>query len=556
MNSESRRFRLGIWGLALGYFAFYLPYCVLLKATTDGLVPGVGAPPPFEMLPATGIATAVAMTLIMTATGWWKYATRVQVFGLGVPFPTRLTLISGIATAAIIYTTTLVYTFGGVSILLAMLLLRAGVLVLAPAVDTVFKRRVRWFSWAALGLSLLALAAAFLDVSSYRMTVGVVLTVAVYLTAYAIRLPCINKAGKSREDDATRRYFVEEQMVAMLALVAVPGAIALIGTGRIPLELRHGFTSFFSTPAIWPSLLIGVLYACLCFFGTRIYLDCRENTFCLPLNRCSSLLAAIAGSYALTFLYLRKPPGPGEVAGAGLIIFAILLLSPLHHFRRQLSRIEGLLSESQLIFQGLVTGSSGMEPADLRLLKAGVNKKKVPASREGDPVFVESLRRVFLFVCSGNTSRSPMAQAICTQEIARRLRVSTEELSNHNVRVISAGLAAKPGSPMKLQAQFALQRLQVGSKTHASQSLTRDIVEQAERIFCMTESQRHGVIADFFAPPDKVLLLDPQGDIEEPSETDSDAFLNCAKRIVTLVSKRLDEVGIAGQMLTASTTGD
>lgn len=513
MHREKRKFGLGIWGLSIGYFGFYLPYIALVKSTTNGLLPGVDAPSSFEILPATGIATAVVMTLIITAMGWWKYAGRFRIFGVSVPCPRRLTLISGVATAAIIYTTTLVYTFRGVSILLAMLMLRGGVLLFAPAVDIAFKRRVRWFSWIAFGLTLLAVVAAFSDVSTYHMTFAVVLTVAVYLTGYAIRLPCVNRLTKTAESSVTYRYFVEEQMVAMAALVAVPGAIALLGSGSIAAELRTGYTSFFATPAIWPALIIGALYACLCFFGTRIYLDRRENTFCIPLNRCSSLLSAIVASYGLALVFGERPPGIGELAGAALVIIAILFLSPLHHFRLW------------------------------------------PRREKVEPMYMEGLRGVFLFVCSGNTSRSPMAQAICSQEIARRLRVSVDELSTRNVSVISAGLAAKPGSPMKRHAQLALERLQVGFSHHASQSLTPQIAERADRIFCMTQSHRQRVIEEFSVPPDKVQLLDPHGDIEEPLESDSEAFLNCASRIWTLISKRLDEPGINGPALAESTTG-
>jgi len=555
MNTEGRSFSVGIWGLAIGYFSFYLPYIALVKATTDGLLPGVKAPTGFQMLPATGMATIATMLLILTAMGWWKHAGRRRVFGLSIPCPTRWTLISGVGTAAIIYSTTLIYTFRGVSILLAMLLLRAGVLILAPTIDTIFKKRVRWFSWVALGFTLLGVAAAFWDVSSYHLTFAVVLTLAFYLAGYTVRIPCMNKLAKSPDQYATFRYFVEEQIVAMIALIAVPGAVALVGKGGIAGEVSHGFTSFFATPAIWPSLLIGALYACLSVFGTLIYLDRRENTYCIPLNRCSSVLSAIAGSYALTSLFAVGPPRTGELAGATLIVIAILFLSPLHHFRRQVVRIKSLLPESQLIYLGSVTGNAGMEQDSSTVVKAAVDR--VPPLPAGiEPFYVKGLKRVFLFVCSGNTSRSPMAQAICNQEIARRLRVSVEELSTHNVRVISAGLRVRPGSPMKRQAQSALQRLQIDTKTHASQSLTRDIVEQAERIFCMTQSQRQDVIADFFAPPEKVLLLDPHGDIEEPSESGSDAFLNCAQHIWTLISKRLDELGITGPMLTAGSIGD
>jgi protein-tyrosine-phosphatase len=512
MRPEKRKFGLGIWGLSIGYFVFYLPYVALVKATTKGLLSGVEAPSSLEMMPATGIGTVVVMTLIITAMGWWKYAGRVRLFGLSVPCPRRLTLISGVATAAIIYTTTLVFTFRGVSILLAILMLRGGVLLLAPVVDIAFKRRVRWFSWMALALTLLAGAAVFSDVSDYHMTFAVVLTVAVYLTGYAVRLPCINSLAKTAEPSVTYRYFVEEQMVAMAALMVVPGAIALFGSGSIATELRSGYTSFFATSAIWPSLFIGALYACLCYFGTRIYLDRRENTFCIPLNRCSSLLSAIVASYGLTLVLADRAPGTGELAGAVLVIIAILFLSPLHHFR--------LWPRREMV----------------------------------KPMYMDGLRGVFLFVCSGNTSRSPMAQAICTQEIARRLKISADELSSHNVTVISAGLAARPGSPMKRAAQQALERLRVSSGHHASQSLTPQMAERADRIFCMTQSHRQRVIEDFLVPPNKVQLLDPQGDIEEPQEIDSEAFLNCASRIWKLISKRLDESAMKGPALAEGTT--
>ena len=40
-----------------------------------------------------------------------------------------------------------------------------------------------------------------------------------------------------------------------------------------------------------PALLIGLGYACLYLFGTMIYLDAREFTFCVPVNRAGSLLS-------------------------------------------------------------------------------------------------------------------------------------------------------------------------------------------------------------------------------------------------------------------------
>jgi hypothetical protein len=52
------------------------------------------------------------------------------------------------------------------------------------------------------------------------------------------------------------------------------------------------------------------------------------------------------------------------------------------------------------------------------------------------------------------------------------------------------------------------------------------------------------VLEQFSAPIEKVALLDPAGDIEEPAESDSEAFSTCARNIWAHVSRRLDEAGI------------
>src|SRR5262245_28323492 len=154
MTTPDRR----IWGLALGYFFFYIPYSAMTKVLSQGLLSGDGAPVPgFVLLPATTIATTVGLLAMITAASGWSHLGRRRLAGLSLPIPRLSTFGSGLATAAIIATTTLNYTFGGISILLALLLMRSGVLILAPIVDFAFGRRVGPYSWAALGLSLTAI---------------------------------------------------------------------------------------------------------------------------------------------------------------------------------------------------------------------------------------------------------------------------------------------------------------------------------------------------------------------------------------------------------------
>jgi hypothetical protein len=350
-RGSRRTFTLGIWALALGYFAFYAPYAALVRVTTTG------APQPIDgvafrlgMVLAAGLATSVVMALTITFLGWWRYPGRRVLLGTSVPWPTRRTLLTGLATAAIIYATTLMYTFSGVSILLAMLLMRAGVLMLAPVVDSLFKRRVRWFSWTAFALSLLALAAVAAELPNYRLTWALAATVSVYIVAYAVRLHGMNSLAKSQDRNATCRYFVEEQLVAMAALIGVPVVMAVVGSSGMSEGIRHGFTAFASADALWPSLLIGLLYGSLYWFGTSVYLDRRENTFCISLNRCSSVLAAVVASYGLSFLAGHTGPNAGELTGAGLILSAMAVLSPLHHLRIARVPIGDSKSSGVLVF--------------------------------------------------------------------------------------------------------------------------------------------------------------------------------------------------------------
>jgi len=346
-----RRFNLRIWGLALGYFSFYAPYAALIKATTSGLLPSTrGAVKGFEVLPSTVIGTSFVLLAAATLFGWWKYAGRRRIFGVNIIWPDKLVFLSGFGTAIIIGTTTLAYTFTGISIVFAILLLRGGVLILAPAVDLIFRRRVRWFSWVALALSFAAVFVALADVNNYQMTLVAALDITAYMLGYLIRLPCLNKLGKSEDRNVTYRYLVEEMSVAAILLVAIPAVFALVGEGQIMLELRHGFTNFFTAGTTAPGLLIGALYACLYFFGTLIYLDSRENTFCIPLNRASSLLAVVCATYVLADFYGQKPPSMAQLGGSALIIAALMFLSPLHHGHRVAARVRHALGVAYRAF--------------------------------------------------------------------------------------------------------------------------------------------------------------------------------------------------------------
>ena len=84
-----------------------------------------------------------------------------------------------------------------------------------------------------------------------------------------------------------------------------------------------------------------------------------------------------------------------------------------------------------------------------------------------------------VFVCSGNTCRSPMAEAAFRKELKRR------KISWYTVQ--SAGVNAHEGTPMNAEAQKALTEAKIPfSSTFQSRLLTEKIVEEALAVICMT----------------------------------------------------------------------
>ncbi len=319
---------LSIWWFAFGYFACYAPYSALAKLLSKGQLDGMPAPiDGFVLLPSTVLASVVGMFTFLTVARWWRFATHRQLGRWSVPSPRLRTLVSGTCTAAIVVTTTLAYTFDGISIVFAMLLMRGGVLIIAPMVDALSRRRVQWTSWTALGLSLVALLVAFAEKGGFALSASAALDIGIYLAAYFVRLRIMSTSAKSEDPDANTRYFVEEQMVATPLVVVVLAAWALLGSSPSAVDLQKGFTDIWSEPVIGWVIAVGLFSQGTGIFGGLILLDKRENTFCVPVNRASSILAGLVASFASAVIFGAALPSTFELFGAGLVVCAIAVLS-------------------------------------------------------------------------------------------------------------------------------------------------------------------------------------------------------------------------------------
>lgn len=515
-----RKYDLRIWALGLGFFIFYTPYSGLTKALSSGLLATGGPINGAVILPLSAIATVGGMYSFITVMKWWKYAGRRRIFGMRVPFPRRLTFLSGVCMATIMGTTTLAFSFGGLSIVLVLVLLRGGTLVIAPLVDAIVGRRVRWFSWAAMSVSLLAVLVVLIDAGNYRLSLAASIDITAYLTAYFFKLQFMSKLAKSGEREATLRFFVEEQMIASPLLFLVLVTLALIGAGDVMMGFRAGLTSFLSSPAAIFAVLVGLFYAALCVCTTLIFLDRRENTFCMPMHCGSSMLSGFAATYALALLTNQALPSAAQVTSSGLITIALGFLSPLHHFNRAANSLQRILANAF---------------GKLRFHRHGQVGPQLPA--KPNP-------QIILFVCSGNTCRSPMAAAICNAEIAARLKLDANQIDTVNVRALSAGTVARLGAPLTPEAREVLQSLNVPFGPHAARNLTAELADQADLIFCMTSAHRQAVISMIPAAAAKTYCLDPDSEIVDPIGLGLAAYIECARNLQRLVQLRLDQIGL------------
>ena len=371
-----------IWAFAFGYFACYVPYSLFTKLLSNGIVPGADGMPKVDglaILPLSAGAAAVAMVIFLTAMNWWKYANHIQVGGLSIPTPTRWTFLSGLCASVTVGTTTLAYTFEGVSIVFAMLLMRGGVLIIAPIVDAISGRHVRWFAWMGLLMSLCALLVSLVDTKSYVITTACAIDIVAYLASYFIRLQFMSRLAKSRNDETNKRYFVEEQMVATPSLTVILALFGFFGTGELAATVRRGFTGFWNEPFVWAIILVGCLSQGTGVFGNLIYLDRRENTYCVPVNRSSSVLAGVVAAYLLMLFPNQKGPGFSQLLGAGLIIgaTAFLTIPPMLQSLKQkkLAAVAGGASGRAVPFAELAENSAVNNGA-----KAGVEASSDPSA--------------------------------------------------------------------------------------------------------------------------------------------------------------------------------
>jgi len=150
----------------------------------------------------------------------------------------------------------------------------------------------------------------------------------------------------------------------------------------------------------------------------------------------------------------------------------------------------------------------------------------------------------FLFVCTGNTCRSPMAEGIFKKYLAEKLRCKVDDLERMGYKISSAGIMGTAGYPASAEAIEVCATMGIDIGAHRNQGLSKELVEESDFIFAMERTHQANVIVLEPDAESRCLLLAGNKEIPDPIGRQQKFYENCAKLIEKAVQKRISELEI------------
>lgn len=323
---------------AAWYFAAYVATGVCPKIFTDGLL-GADKISQIQNLYYSTVGGVGICLLLLMILGWhrrFKSAASVQVGPFTFPREYLYLAPSGVCTAIIIPTTTMMYTFG-VSVMIAMVVMRGCIIVVGRVVDAIqikqgiLKKQVPWEENVAVVFAISAVATALLktpkpgeDPFTLLHSIPAMVTLGLYVGAYFLRIYIMNWYKNTTAQKADNKaFFGAEQAFASITLLLATGVLLFSGSTDVRVEEVKQAASTSYVLAVLGGVAFGLAAIPSVFL---LMFKGRTGTFSTLTNRLTSLIAGTTSTLLLILLG-GKPPATLDWVAFGLVLVAVGFLA-------------------------------------------------------------------------------------------------------------------------------------------------------------------------------------------------------------------------------------
>lgn len=334
--------------LCMGYFFFYVVTGVTVRYFQfSPLGPEMKG---MEFLTYSTVGgTAICLSWVIIRR-WYRLKSTGLITKFGITFPNEFLYIipSGVCTAVIIPTTTLMYSLKGVSVMVAMVIMRGSVIVVSRIIDSIqIKRGIlkktvypaeNWgvaFALLAVGTKMFwgVFAKGAGEFNFLSSPVAMIILVS-YITAYAIRIYIMNYYKNTRPKGMkydNKGFFAIEQLAASGTLALVAMGLFYASTVVTGVEQIDTYRAAILMPRVgwwyW-AIFAGMAFGFAAFFSVFLFMfKGRTATFVALVNRLTSLVAGTVATLIFWFFLGGRFPKPQDWLSLAFIFVAVAFMT-------------------------------------------------------------------------------------------------------------------------------------------------------------------------------------------------------------------------------------